>query len=202
MVMRDRRLALTSASLLVALLGLPGCGTNEAAQSPPSPTSPSTASPAPTSATSPAGPGAASRSTSTAPARVRRLEFTGAKLDGHPFDAATLAGKPVVLWFWAPWCPICAAEAPDVLEIRNQYGDRVGLLGVAGLDKLENMQPFVDRTKTGQITHVGDPKGEIWRRFEITQQSTYVLLDASGEVSFTGILSGQELHDKVAALVG
>jgi thiol-disulfide isomerase/thioredoxin len=188
--MRDRRLALTSASLLVALLGLPGCGANEAAQSPPSPTSPSTASPAPTSATS------------TAPGRVRRLEFTGTKLDGQPFDAATLAGKPVVLWFWAPWCPTCAAEAPDVLEIRTEYGDRVGLLGVAGLDKLENMQPFVDRTKTGQITHVGDPKGEIWRRFEITQQSTYVLLDASGEVSFTGILSGQELHDKVAALVG
>jgi len=188
--MRDRRPALTSASLLVALLGLPGCGTNEAAQSPPSPTSPSTASPAPTSATS------------TAPGRVRRLEFTGTKLDGQPFDAATLAGKPVVLWFWAPWCPTCAAEAPDVLEIRTEYGDRVGLLGVAGLDKLENMQPFVDRTKTGQITHVGDPKGEIWRRFEITQQSTYVLLDASGEVSFTGILSGQELHDKVAALVG
>jgi thiol-disulfide isomerase/thioredoxin len=130
------------------------------------------------------------------------LAFTATTLDGTAFDGGSLRGKPAVLWFWAPWCPTCAAEAPNVLEIRTEYGDRVGLLGVAGLDKLENMQPFVDRTKTGQITHVGDPKGEIWRRFEITQQSTYVLLDASGEVSFTGILSGQELHDKVAALVG
>jgi cytochrome oxidase Cu insertion factor (SCO1/SenC/PrrC family) len=31
------------------------------------------------------------------------LDFTGADLDGAPFDAAELAGTPVVLWFWAPF---------------------------------------------------------------------------------------------------
>jgi cytochrome oxidase Cu insertion factor (SCO1/SenC/PrrC family) len=31
------------------------------------------------------------------------LDFTASTLDGTTLDAATLAGKPVVLWFWAPF---------------------------------------------------------------------------------------------------
>ena len=131
-----------------------------------------------------------------------KLAFTGTTLDGTSYDASTLAGRPVLLWFWAPWCPTCMAEAPDVLDIQRTYGSKVGILGIAGLDEKPNMQPFVDRTKTGSITHLGDPGGEIWRRFEVTQQSTYVLIDASGNVSFTGILGGDELHARVAALAG
>jgi hypothetical protein len=44
--------------------------------------------------------------------------------------------------------------------------------------------------------------GEIWQRFKVTQQSTYVLIDASGNVTFTGNVGGDELHSKVAALAG
>ena len=130
------------------------------------------------------------------------LAFTGTTLDGKPFNAAALAGKPVLLWFWAPWCSVCAAEAPDVLGVQQRHSGRLGVLGVAGLDDLDNMQPFVDRTKTGPITHLGDPTGEIWRRFKVTQQSTYVLLDATGKVTFSGVLGGDDLRDKVAELVG
>lgn len=31
------------------------------------------------------------------------LSFSGPTVDGGTFDAATLAGMPVVLWFWAPF---------------------------------------------------------------------------------------------------
>lgn len=31
------------------------------------------------------------------------LDFTGTTIDGAPFDAATLAGTPVILWFWTPF---------------------------------------------------------------------------------------------------
>jgi thiol-disulfide isomerase/thioredoxin len=133
---------------------------------------------------------------------VGELAFTGTKLDGKSFDAASLAGKPVLLWFWAPWCHICAGEAPDVLDVARRHAGKIGILGVAGLDDRDDMQPFVDRTRTGSVTHLADPKGEIWRRFKVTQQSTYVLLDAKGKVTFTGVLSGDDLRDKVAGLAG
>ena len=43
-----------------------------------------------------------------------RLQFTGTTLSGAPFNGAGLQGKPAVLWFWAPFCPFCNAEAPGV----------------------------------------------------------------------------------------
>ncbi len=47
----------------------------------------------------PGGPGGATPGATAATA----LDFTGTTLDGTALDAATLAGQPVVLWFWAPF---------------------------------------------------------------------------------------------------
>ncbi len=44
------------------------------------------------------GAGSAQEATAAGP-----LAFTGTTLDGSTLDAATLAGTPVVLWFWAPF---------------------------------------------------------------------------------------------------
>jgi hypothetical protein len=94
------------------------------------------------------------------------------------------------------------AFSGTTLDGKQTYSGKVGILGIAGLDDLPNMRPFVDRTKTGSITHLADPDGRIWQRFKVTQQSTYVLIDASGNVTFTGIIGGDELRSKVAALAG
>lgn len=194
-LMSIRPAAMTAATVLLAMLAPAGCAADTtdsgSGGSSPLPTVTATRTPAPTS-------------TATAPraTAVGKLGFTGTTLDGKSFAASSLAGKPVLLWFWAPWCPTCVAEAPDVLSVRQAYAGKVGVVGVAGLDRQENMQPFVDRTMTGEIVHLADPEGEIWRRFEVTQQSTYVLLDVSGNVTFRGVVGGDELRAKVAALAG
>lgn len=185
---------------LFAILTLVGCGADPGVQPAGAPAESTTAATTPTP--SPSRSPASATSTAGAPADVGELAFTGTTLGGEPFNAATLAGKPALLWFWAPWCSVCAAEAPDVLAVQQQHGGDVGIVGVAGLDHVNNMQPFVDRTNTGPLTHLADPTGEIWRKFAVTQQSTYVLLDAAGKVTFSGVLSGDDLRDKIAALVG
>jgi thiol-disulfide isomerase/thioredoxin len=124
------------------------------------------------------------------------LAFTGTTVAGESFDAAELAGEPVVLWFWAPWCPICRSQAPDVLAAAEQ----VTVVGVGGLDEASAMQGFVDDTSTGELTHLSDPDGQIWQKFGVETQYTYVLIDASGEVTHTGPLQRQELLDRVGQL--
>ena len=129
------------------------------------------------------------------------LEFTATTMDGKAFDGRSLAGKPVVLWFWAPWCPVCLQQAPGVRAAAERYGDRVSIVGVAGLDKAEAMPEFVRLAKIESITNLSDEPGVVWRHFAITAQSTFVLIDAAGHVTGHGTLEADEIPDKVAALL-
>jgi thiol-disulfide isomerase/thioredoxin len=129
------------------------------------------------------------------------LSFTGRTLDGEPFDAATLAGRPALLWFWAPWCATCAAQAGSVTNIEQEYGDRLGILGVAGMGSTADMHEFVTDLGVGTVPNLDDGAGVLWRRFGITEQSTYVLLDRAGSVVRSGYLDDLQLTTEVKSLV-
>jgi thiol-disulfide isomerase/thioredoxin len=78
------------------------------------------------------------------------LDFHGPTVDGQEFDGAALAGTPVVLWFWAPWCTICRAEAPDVAAVAAEYAGRVEVIGVAGRgDEAESARVHLRRWLPG-----------------------------------------------------
>jgi thiol-disulfide isomerase/thioredoxin len=130
------------------------------------------------------------------------LNFTVATLGGGSFDGRSLAGKPAALWFWAPWCPTCAVEAPHVRQIADQYAGKITVVGVAGLDEVAAMHRFVDLTNVDNITHLADEQGVVWRRFGVTAQSTYVLLDASGTIVHRGYLDEDDLDRILAWLAG
>lgn len=48
-------------------------------------------------------PGAPAGSAPGATTASSALDFAAPTVDGGQFDASTLAGTPVVLWFWAPF---------------------------------------------------------------------------------------------------
>ena len=137
-----------------------------------------------------------------APAAVpASLTFTGTTLDGRAFDAATLAGKPTILWFWAPWCATCASEAMSISDLRDEYAGRLNILGIAGMGSNKDMHEFVTDLEVGAVPHLDDAPGKLWKRFGITQQSTYVILDRAGRVVTTGYLDDLQLTNKVKSLV-
>jgi thiol-disulfide isomerase/thioredoxin len=145
---------------------------------------------------------AADASTASAAVEGPLLAFTATTLDGKTFDGMSLSGRPAVLWFWAPWCPICLQQAPGVRTAVERYADRVSILGVAGLDSVEAMPEFVRLAKVEAMPHLADEAGDVWKRFEVRAQSTFVLMNAAGEVTFRGRLSANEVPDRVAALLG
>jgi thiol-disulfide isomerase/thioredoxin len=129
------------------------------------------------------------------------LKFTGTTVDGDQFDGASLAGKPAVLWFWAPWCPTCRGQIPNVSALAEQYDGQVNVVGVAGLsDSDDEIKVFAD--DTSGVTNLSDSPGEIWQHFGIVEQSVYTVINAEGEVVSEGYLEDDELNDLVAGLVG
>ncbi|MFY1687823.1 redoxin family protein [Plantactinospora sp. WMMB782] len=185
------------ALLVAGALALAGCATDAgtpagAGDSTPPAASPSSA-PATAGASTPANTGAVPET----------LRFTATTVTGETFDATALHGRPVVLWFWAAWCPRCRAAADDVAKLRQSHGDRVHVVGVAGLDSGdEAMRKFVTDQGIDGFVNLADDSGEVWRRFGVTSQEYYVLLDAAGTVAYKGTLTPGALRDRVAALAG
>ncbi|HTM23446.1 MAG TPA: redoxin domain-containing protein [Kofleriaceae bacterium] len=57
--------------------------------------------------------------------------ITFVDMEGQAFAPADLAGKVVVVNFWATWCPPCKAEIPALTRFYEKYRDRgLVLLGV------------------------------------------------------------------------
>lgn len=198
---RPRRLVSTAA-LVAALLGAASCAVGPAPGTPVGAVaaSPVAASPGPDAAPGRSGPPAAA---SVVPARVPdTLKFTAKTLDGTRFSAAELAGKPVVLWFWAPWCATCASQAWTVAEIAPKYRDTVPIVGVAGLGEQRAMKEFVTEFDLAGTPQLDDRAGALWRRFEVVEQSTFLIIDRDGRVVHQGFLDGESLSRQVAALAG
>ena len=128
------------------------------------------------------------------------LKFTGEDIDGAPYDGEQLAGKPTVLWFWAPWCPTCRAQVGGVEALAEKYAGLVNVVGVGGLADAADIVDFARQVEGP--TQLIDVEGEIWRHFKVTAQSTYVVLDADGAVVSEGYQDDDALADQVAELVG
>ena len=180
--MRSRRRA--SVPVLVALLAaavslIAGCGT---------------AAPKAVAVTASAEPG------DVKAAVPATLSFSGKTLDGAAFNASTMAGKPTILWFWAPWCATCASEAQSISDLAPQYKGRLNILGIAGLGDNKAMHQFVSDLDVGDVPHLDDQAGVIWKKFRITEQSTYVFLDRTGAVVKTGYLDDLALTAEVKSL--
>ena len=159
------------------------------------------AAPAPAQQPAAAQPSSASSSAAdAAPAGTWLRSFTGTTVDGKAFSGASLAGRPTVLWFWAPWCPTCLQQAPGVREAFGRYSAKMNFLGVAGLDTAANMPAFVQLAKLGTMRSVADPGGVIWKRFKIKEQSYFVVLDASGTEVYRGKLHAEDVPAKIAAV--
>jgi thiol-disulfide isomerase/thioredoxin len=131
-----------------------------------------------------------------------RLNFTGTTLSGAPFNGASLQGKPAVLWFWAPWCPFCNAEAPGVSQV-SASNPKVTFVGIAGRSDVGAMQNFVSRYNLN-FTNLNDSDGSLWARYGVPWQPAYVFYRADGSSTFINnplaAMPQQELADHVAAL--
>ncbi|MQA25563.1 MAG: redoxin domain-containing protein [Micromonosporaceae bacterium] len=126
------------------------------------------------------------------------LLFSGKTVDGKEFKGTELAGKAAVLWFWKPNCVHCKRDAKTVRELASEYSGDVTFVGVGGLGKAPAMKTFVKENNVGSFTHMADESGDVWRKFGVKMQRTYVLISSDGTIAFNGGLDAEkELEAKV-----
>jgi thiol-disulfide isomerase/thioredoxin len=116
-------------------------------------------------------------------------------LSHHTVDLAQYVGKgPVLLEFWATWCPICRELQPRMTAAFNKYGKQVTFLavGVAVNETPASIQRHLaEHPMPYQV--LWDSGGNATRAFLAVATSYVVILNAKGAVAYTGTGSDQDL---------
>lgn len=120
-------------------------------------------------------------------------------LSGTSVDLASVIGKkPMVIEFWATWCPLCKKLEPQLEKARATYGDKVAFVGI-GVSQNQSAERQLAYVKEKQMTgqFLFDQDGAAVKAFQVPHTSFVVVIDAAGKVVHTGVGAEQVIDDAV-----
>lgn len=121
-------------------------------------------------------------------------------LDGKSADLLQYIGKtPVVLEFWATWCPVCKKLEPAMQAARSKYANRVTFVSVGVKDN----QTADKQMAYAKEMHIGgdfvfDRDGKAVAAYKAPHTSYIVVVDKMGKVVYTGVGPEQNIDDAVS----
>ena len=132
-------------------------------------------------------------------------DFTVLDGEGNSVKLSDFFGKPIVLNFWASWCPPCKAELPDFEDAYKKYDGEVVFLMVNMTDnQMETVEVAKDFIKTHGYTFpvyydVNYQAATVYGIRSIPQ--TY-FINAEGEAvaSATGMISAAQLEQGIGMI--
>jgi thiol-disulfide isomerase/thioredoxin len=117
-------------------------------------------------------------------------------LDGKQVDLARFIGKtPMLIEFWATWCPNCRELMPTLLEVEKKYGKRVKFVAIAVAinQSPERVRRWVAANPVPHDTYY-DVEGKAAGAFDAPATSYVVVIDKTGRVVYTGLGGKQDLE--------
>lgn len=106
-------------------------------------------------------------------------DFQTEYLNGEKFKLSDLKGKPLILNFWATWCPPCVREMPLLQKLHNE-----GKITVIGVNLQENERTIEEFTKKLNITFpiVLDKDGSVEAMYNVLLKPTTYFIDENGVI--------------------
>ena len=106
--------------------------------------------------------------------------IVGTKLDGAPFDLASLAGKPVIINFWGPSCIPCRDEFPLFqAKLVQHAADGLAIVGILTDDPPQAARDFMTFYHATWPTVV-DPDKSIKAAYRVAARPQTYFVDRSG----------------------
>ena len=125
-------------------------------------------------------------------------------LDGKPFDIGQYVGKtPVLIQFWATWCPNCKQLEPAMEAAAKKYAGKIKFIAVA---VSVNQSPARVKLYAEKHAMPGevyfDRKGNAADSYDAAATSYIVVMDKAGTVVYTGLGGSQNIDAAIRKAIG
>lgn len=145
------------------------------------------------------------RTAPAAPATVGSVapDFALADLDGNPIHLADLAGRPVLVNFWASWCGPCVEEFPLLRDAVAEHGDDgLAVIGIVYRDRSEAARGFMRRNDATWAAAM-DPGQRVADAYGILSvpETFFIGRDGTIVARQIGQFSARSLDEKLAAIM-
>ena len=117
-------------------------------------------------------------------------------LDGKQVNLGQYIGKtPMLIEFWATWCPNCRELMPTLLDAEKKFGKRVKFVAIAVAinQSPEKVRRFLAAHPMPHDFYY-DVEGKAAGAFDAPATSYVVVLDKKGRVVYTGLGGTQNLE--------
>lgn len=144
-----------------------------------------------------------SPSKSSSPSSKVRIQKKGdvslSLIDGKTISLADYQGKkPVILDFFATWCPNCRRNTPHLNELYKKYKGTVEVVGVNLGEDSGTVRKFVSDYALAFPVAL-DPLGNIARQFDVQYTNMHVLISKDGTI--LKVVPGDIRESDIRALV-
>jgi thiol-disulfide isomerase/thioredoxin len=111
--------------------------------------------------------------------------FFARTLDGERYTNQSLAGHPVLIQFWATWCPRCRSDQPAVDAVARDFAGRgLVVLAVDIGESRQAVKSYLDRSPRQCRIVLNEDTDLAWV-FGAKAVPLYVLIGADGKVAGT-----------------
>lgn len=107
-------------------------------------------------------------------------DFTLADSKGRQWSLSSLRGRPVLLNFWATWCPPCVDEMPSMEELGRIAGDRAVILAVSVDEDWDTVKRFFPGGT--RLSVLLDANKDVAKRYGTEKFPETFLIDSQGVV--------------------
>jgi thiol-disulfide isomerase/thioredoxin len=108
--------------------------------------------------------------------------LAGISLTGQPIALSDFAGQPLLIHFFAPWCPVCVFNHDNITHISKHYPV---LMIVVQTEPDELEQWLNDHPEDNPALMMNDPDGRWLAAFGAKALPTSVFINANGKISTT-----------------
>ena len=111
--------------------------------------------------------------------------FSLESLSGEDYDLTNSAGRPVILNYWASWCPPCRAEMPSFQSIAQEYSNSDLVILAVNASYQDSLAEVIAFTDAYQLTFpiLLDTSGSVSRSYNVHALPTTFFISADGVIN-------------------